>query len=763
MVPAKKKIACPTGLTSKSLAEHKEWTEKEEVTQAITLLVHELADKYLDIEDVLANQDSTIVKDVCRRAKVVYPILNSYGENWPTRPQNPQLSRVSAIKKIARAHRPQRVVCLSLVYETDRCRGKWQQLAIILCQTQAAARSFATALRGRRRAVPPDIPQASELSVYEPRPILPDWTARNSTLIGGSANLVGAPTQLVFERYKSLARPEFLYPTRVARIPGIPYGQARSSSTKKLLKHECSRFQCGSLELRITSGIVKIDGRPRGFPRIYATIAISMFAGATHIRREPVTFADIRPSPSIDHSAQVSNTALGPKIISFLFYDPIATPAREIAPALLTWISAAHGSRGWCPTPIFALCSPTLPTFGDPPGYWTLPECNSLGAGPNRRLGPQIHLTTSPLLPPTLPTWTSDRRPSRSSHSDRVNHSAWISAECRVLKSTTLRSFLSQRTRDGPSSTDSNQRRSRLSRVVSDTHLVLLREWMVSASTKPNFGVKFPIGKSLRLSTHKSPAAAPARQSPVPKAPPAPALKAMIDSPELRSSCCKSHSMHGRPYQDISWNPPSSNLRRLRVICAPLRFGKKKRNLHRPVPRLGFEPTGAGALGRPDHLPRSGRRGGARPAPFTAKRQGRPGPHCVPRSGSPLVRDSLTGQAQSCSARHSSSIGVERLRAPPDSPRLDGPQLHPHWRECQLIVGAPWLHLDVVISISARSSYLSAISRLLGRNSFIQLEWRGYLVSYAAAQLASPTRRAGSFATALRAGAEQLHEKILEA
>ncbi|KAJ7148985.1 hypothetical protein C8R43DRAFT_1128750 [Mycena crocata] len=85
MVPAKKKIACPTGLTSKSLAEHKEWTEKEEVTQAITLLVHKLADKYLDIEDVLANQDSTIVKDVCRRAKVVYPILNSYGENWPTR------------------------------------------------------------------------------------------------------------------------------------------------------------------------------------------------------------------------------------------------------------------------------------------------------------------------------------------------------------------------------------------------------------------------------------------------------------------------------------------------------------------------------------------------------------------------------------------------------------------------------------------------------------------------------------------------------
>ncbi|KAJ7149009.1 hypothetical protein C8R43DRAFT_1128771 [Mycena crocata] len=69
-------------------------------------------------------------------------------------------------------------------------------------------------------------------------------------------------------------------------------------------------------------------------PSIYATIAISMFAGATHIRREPVTFADIRPSPSIDHSAQVSNTALGPKIISFLFYDPIATPCSPALPTL---------------------------------------------------------------------------------------------------------------------------------------------------------------------------------------------------------------------------------------------------------------------------------------------------------------------------------------------------------------------------------------------------------------------------------------------
>ncbi|KAJ7148974.1 hypothetical protein C8R43DRAFT_952218 [Mycena crocata] len=85
VVPARKKIACPTGLTRKTLAKHEEWKQKEEVTRAITKFVHKLADKYLDIEDALANQDSAIVKDVYRRAKVAYPVLKNYAQNWPTR------------------------------------------------------------------------------------------------------------------------------------------------------------------------------------------------------------------------------------------------------------------------------------------------------------------------------------------------------------------------------------------------------------------------------------------------------------------------------------------------------------------------------------------------------------------------------------------------------------------------------------------------------------------------------------------------------
>ncbi|KAJ7148986.1 hypothetical protein C8R43DRAFT_1128751 [Mycena crocata] len=134
-----------------------------------------------------------------------------------------------------------------------------------------------------------------------------------------------------------------------------------------------------------------------------------MFAGATHIRREPVTFADIRPSPSIDHSAQVSNTALGPKIISFLFYDPIATPSIDLD---------QRGSR------LPRMVSNTHLT-GDLRGHptLTLPERKSLGVDLSRVPSLEIHYITVLLV---------------------------------------------------SASTDSNQRRSRLSRVVSDTHLVLL-------------------------------------------------------------------------------------------------------------------------------------------------------------------------------------------------------------------------------------------------------------------------------------------------
>ncbi|KAJ7148987.1 hypothetical protein C8R43DRAFT_952230 [Mycena crocata] len=254
---------------------------------------------------------------------------------------------------------------------------------------------------------------------------------------------------------------------------------------------------------------------------------------------------------------------------------------------------------------------------------------------------------------------------------------------------------------------------------------------MVSASTKPNFGVKFPIGKSLRCTRH------------------------ILESPKLKSKTIES-DLRAAPFRQKEAKPSSAST-------------------------PGFEPTGAGALGRPDHLPRSGRvgpvptvyreaagaeRGGAMVLPCTAERQ-------VPHNNRAIYPSVRTSRLPAMSL----SALAKRRAVPPDIPQASELSVYeprpilPDWtaRNSTLIggsanlVGAPWLHLDVVISISARSPYLSDISRLLGRNSFtfhFQLEWRGYLVSYAAAQLASPTRRARSFAAALRAGAD---EKALEA
>ncbi|KAJ7467905.1 hypothetical protein FB451DRAFT_1401181 [Mycena latifolia] len=79
------KIPCPTGLTRKTLAKHNAWDEHGETTRKITVFVHQLADKYLNIEEVFSNQDRAAVKDVCCRAKERYPVLKRYAKNWPTR------------------------------------------------------------------------------------------------------------------------------------------------------------------------------------------------------------------------------------------------------------------------------------------------------------------------------------------------------------------------------------------------------------------------------------------------------------------------------------------------------------------------------------------------------------------------------------------------------------------------------------------------------------------------------------------------------
>ncbi|KAJ7148990.1 hypothetical protein C8R43DRAFT_952232 [Mycena crocata] len=262
---------------------------------------------------------------------------------------------------------------------------------------------------------------------------------------------------------------------------------------------------------------------------------------------------------------------------------------------------------------------------------------------------------------------------------------------------------------------------------------------MVSASTKPNFGVKFPIGKSLRCTRH------------------------ILESPKLKSKTIES-DLRAAPFRQKEAKPSSASTpgirthwRRSTRTSRP--FTAKRQARRREARTIYREAAGS-----------------ARSPLCTAKRQvlsaeARWSCH-VPRSGR-----FRTTTVPSTPRPFATALRGRRRAVPPDIPQASELSVYeprpilPDWtaRNSTLIggsanlVGAPWLHLDVVISISARSPYLSDISRLLGRNSFtfhFQLEWRGYLVSYAAAQLASPTRRARSFAAALRAGAD---EKALEA
>ncbi|KAJ7840030.1 hypothetical protein B0H13DRAFT_1910894 [Mycena leptocephala] len=76
------KIASPKGVTRLTLAKHKEWVHGH-LTNEITSHVHQLARKFLDTSEVFTHQDRAALKDVYRRAKVAYPDLRKYDNNWP--------------------------------------------------------------------------------------------------------------------------------------------------------------------------------------------------------------------------------------------------------------------------------------------------------------------------------------------------------------------------------------------------------------------------------------------------------------------------------------------------------------------------------------------------------------------------------------------------------------------------------------------------------------------------------------------------------
>ncbi|KAJ7190014.1 hypothetical protein B0H12DRAFT_1246481 [Mycena haematopus] len=77
------RIARPKGLTRVSLAKHSAWEEGPDVTTKITSHVHTLANKYLNPSKSFTDQDRTKLKEVYSRAKIAYPQLKDYANNWP--------------------------------------------------------------------------------------------------------------------------------------------------------------------------------------------------------------------------------------------------------------------------------------------------------------------------------------------------------------------------------------------------------------------------------------------------------------------------------------------------------------------------------------------------------------------------------------------------------------------------------------------------------------------------------------------------------
>ncbi|KAJ7141804.1 hypothetical protein C8R43DRAFT_1131416 [Mycena crocata] len=182
-----------------------------------------------------------------------------------------------------------------------------------------------------------------------------------------------------------------------------------------------------------------------GHVHIYATLASSVLANATHIRREPVTFADIRPSPSVNHSAQVPIAALGPNPSRYSSRTPLLPPLRCLL-GLQTGDLRGH---------------PTL----------TLPERRSLGVDLSRTPSLETHYITV-LLFSAYERWP------------QVFY--FFMTGLAPLLTILLRS-----------STDSNQRRSRLPRVVSDTHLVLLVIYLKPYPSQTKLIVGFAISAIL--------------------------------------------------------------------------------------------------------------------------------------------------------------------------------------------------------------------------------------------------------------------------
>ncbi|KAJ7712134.1 hypothetical protein B0H16DRAFT_1744479 [Mycena metata] len=84
------KIACPKGLTRKTLTNHEEFvhggdaTRDEEIAN-LTAYVQKLAKKHLDLNAALSFQDTDAVKRVCNKVKDKFPNLGRYAKDWPTK------------------------------------------------------------------------------------------------------------------------------------------------------------------------------------------------------------------------------------------------------------------------------------------------------------------------------------------------------------------------------------------------------------------------------------------------------------------------------------------------------------------------------------------------------------------------------------------------------------------------------------------------------------------------------------------------------
>ncbi|KAJ7077750.1 hypothetical protein C8R44DRAFT_755080 [Mycena epipterygia] len=85
------KIACPTGLTRRTLTHHKEFVHKGDTTSRddeiakLTAYVQRLAKRHLDLNVALSFQDDVAVKRVFNALKDEFPNLKQYAKDWPAK------------------------------------------------------------------------------------------------------------------------------------------------------------------------------------------------------------------------------------------------------------------------------------------------------------------------------------------------------------------------------------------------------------------------------------------------------------------------------------------------------------------------------------------------------------------------------------------------------------------------------------------------------------------------------------------------------